>query len=433
MLRKLFARHLLLFGIALVLGGCRGQGGTFVPKKDAGLTMSQTCNNTSDCGGNGLCVSGICQAVKSCTTDMDCAADHKVCHSRRFYCVECERQDQCPMGQTCQFDFTCVTIGASDHDGGTASGDGGPIACSGSCTDRTMCPSDQVCSNQHCCPPPARCFSPADCPQVHPECNGATGMCFGGDNCNNDMDCNTKPGCAGGVCVCMISGSPPGVCLMRQNECQSDNDCKVNMAYAGKYCTLQMPPHRCVTAPGCGSDADCAQLGLVCDTVMGSDSYGHCKNGTPCPTGNECASTEACVNQVCVPKNCLNTPSLCTSTQHCDAVTAMCVANTGGMCMIDTDCMAGYWCNTMMTPGTCQAGCRDNNDCGGAVCDANHQCQAGMGGVCGSCMSDADCPAGTHCLMGLNLCYQPCDAMTGMGCTLRPMSMCLFGNCTCFL
>jgi hypothetical protein len=421
-----------LLALPAALGACRGQGGTFFVPPDAGPSAAKPCNNTTDCGGAGICVSGVCEVVKSCMNDMDCAADHKVCHSHRFYCVQCDgtHMNECPANEACQFDFTCVAIGGSD--GGTPSdaggGDGGTQACMGNCTDRTMCSNSQVCSNGHCCPPPARCFSPNDCPAAHPNCNGSTGVCFGGDNCMMDQDCEMKTGCMGGLCTCVM-----GVCQQRANMCMNDNDCRVNGAYVGKYCTLQSPPNRCAMAPSCTMNSDCAQQGLLCDTQMGSDSYHHCVNGTPCPMGNECNSTQACVNHVCVQKNCLNTPSLCTAMQHCDAATAMCVNTQMGMCSTDTDCQMGFYCNTLQSPAVCQLGCRDNTSCMGGICNANHQCQTGMGMVCGMCTTDHDCPAGTHCLMGLNLCYQPCDMTTGMGCTFRPTAMCVFGNCSCFL
>jgi hypothetical protein len=425
---------ILLFGLALLVGSCRGQGGSFAPPKDGGQN-ALTCNSTADCAGTGLCVSGVCEAVKSCMTDSDCASEHKVCHSHRFYCVQCDgtHANECPANQTCQFDFTCVPLSSNAPDGGTGGGgDGAVQACSGTCTDRTMCSNDQVCSNGHCCPPPARCFSPADCPQNHPDCNGATGMCFGGDNCMTDADCEMKPGCAGGVCMCQIANNtPPGVCVMRANECMSDNDCKVNGAYVGKYCQLQMQPYKCVTAPMCTTNADCANLGLLCDTQMGSDSFDHCINGTNCSTGGSCPSDQTCVNSTCVPKNCLNTPNFCQMNQRCDAATGMCVNDTMGMCTQDTDCMMGYYCNTVQSPAVCELGCRTNADCPNGVCNAQHQCQTGMGGVCGMCTSSSQCPAGTVCVTAVGLCYQPCTSSAQ--CTMRQGSSCGLFLCTCVL
>lgn len=409
--------------------GCREQGGTFVPKADSGM-MVASCNTNADCGGRGICVSGICEAVTSCTTDDQCSGEGKVCHSRRFYCVECDgtHQDECPSGQTCQFDFTCVMIGGGG-DGGV--GDGATTTCSGSCTDRTMCGPDQVCTGGQCCPPPARCFSPADCPTSRPECNGATGQCFGGDSCVTDNDCSTRPGCAANACVCELAS---GTCRMRPDECQSDQDCRDNGAYTGKFCTITSPPRRCLTAPSCVSNADCVQSGLICDLTAGSDSINKCVNGRPCPMGNECnPTTESCDRGVCVPRSCINSPSLCGPTEMCNPTTGLCEQNSSGTCTVDADCPADRWCNTFLIPASCQLGCRDNSSCvPPQVCDASHQCAGGAGMVCSDCTTDAECPAGTECNMFLGKCYERCDAATMQMCTLRQGVTCnMFGYCSC--
>src|SRR5688500_571095 len=204
--------------LLLLCGACRESGVPFVPKADSGFEM-RPCNITMDCAGAGICVAGLCQQVRSCTTDDDCAADGQVCHANRFYCVECDgtHPGECQPNFTCQFDFTCVMIGNS--------ADSGVSECSGSCTDRSECGTDDVCKNNTCCPPPSRCFSPADCPVSQPECNGATGECFGGDGCFDDDDCDGKPGCTAGACRCDIQTAPPGTCRVREDECQNDVDC----------------------------------------------------------------------------------------------------------------------------------------------------------------------------------------------------------------
>ncbi len=414
---------MLLWAAALAGSGCRGQGGVpFVPKNDAG-TETILCSTTTDCGGQGICVAGICQQVRSCQTDDECADDGKVCHSNRFYCVECDgmHAGECPANYTCQFDFTCVMVGGSP--------DAGTNACSGSCTDRSECGTDNVCKNNSCCPPPARCLSPADCPVSAPECNGATGECFGGDGCFADNDCNDQPGCAGGVCKCDIPQTPPGTCRLRQDECQSDEDCKMNGAYVGMFCSINTPPKRCLPAPNCTSDTQCQNDGLVCDLAPGSESNGKCVNGSPCtPGGGECnASTQTCVNNVCVAKNCNNTPALCTAGQTCDPGSGQCVSSA---CTGDTDCQGGFWCNTAMSPPMCEVGCRDNSECNGGVCDASHRCQGTMNGLCGGCTDDTQCPAGARCVDATGLCHETCSTITGQMCS-DPNRQCIFGNCSC--
>ncbi len=418
---------ILLSGAAV---GCRNAGdigtnnGT-QPPADAGPTTT-TCTKTVDCGGTGVCVGGICQSVMSCQMDDECAGGGQVCHNARFYCVECDgRPGQCAAGQTCQADFTCVAIS-------TGTPDAGMNECSGTCTDRDGCAVDQVCSaGGECCPPPNRCRSPNDCPASAPMCNGATGQCFGGSGCFQDGDCEMESACTGGRCFCDIVGAPPGVCRQRPDECQGDMDCWDMGAFVNKFCTTATPPKRCIDAPTCAGDADCISFGLVCDNQPGSPSMGYCQNGMPCPMGNECVSGQVCQAGVCVGENCQNTPSLCSGTDTCDPVTLMCVPATGGSCTLDSECQAGYYCNT--SASTCEVGCRDNTECTGGICNASHMCEYPSGQFCGPCMTDMDCAAGATCydspITGKS-CRESCSNLLMQPCS-DPSKTCFFGKCSC--
>jgi hypothetical protein len=305
--------------------------------------------------------------------------------------------------------------------------------CSGSCTTRADCGQDQVCSAAgSCCPPPSRCRSPDDCPASQPECNGASGQCFGGSGCFQDADCETEAACTGGRCFCDIQGAPPGTCRQRPDECQADADCFVNGAFAAKFCTVANPPKRCADAPSCARDADCASFGLVCDTMAGSPSMGFCQNGQACTAGGgECPQGRICQNNVCVAQTCVNTPSLCGANETCDPVTAMCVPNNTGTCTQDSECQAGYYCDT--SSSTCRVGCRDNSECPGGICNASHQCEFPMGQFCGPCATDTDCPGGGRCVDVLGTggkCYEQCSSLLMQPCS-DPNDACIFGNCSC--
>ncbi|MEQ9499645.1 MAG: hypothetical protein RIT81_22350 [Deltaproteobacteria bacterium] len=410
---------------ALALGSaCRDQGGVPVDRRDAG-TSALTCMTTTDCGGTGVCVAGLCQQVTSCNEDSECAADNKVCHNSRFFCVDCDgREGQCDTGFRCQFDFTCAEVTTSTMS---------ERNCMSSCTDRSMCNPDQVCDAAmgQCCDPPRRCRSPADCPTSQPECNGANGSCFGGDGCFDDNECEQQPGCAGGLCECEIVGGGSGTCVMRGAECANDMDCFDNGTYDGKYCTLAMPPPRCIEAPMCTDSVACSRLGLVCDMTQGSPSFGRCKNGDPCPMGNECGANQVCANGVCVGENCSNNPALCGQNEMCDGVSLTCVPVQGGTCTVDTDCQAGYYCETSISE--CRVGCRDNSECGSGICNAMHQCEQPAGGLCGACATDADCPAGASCkdITGQMKCYEDCNTFTGQDCMIDPSATCFITVCSC--
>ena len=422
------------YGLSLIVAvaalyGCREGSASVSPgpttSRDAGAAI--TCVNVQDCGGNGVCVNGVCEAVAACSMDSDCTAG--VCHTTRNYCVQCDgrHMNECPTGQTCQFDFTCVTVGTST--GGMNMGQ-----CTGNCMDRTMCADDEVCRAGECCAPPSRCATVDDCPTSRPECNGATGECFGGGDCFMSSDCETRPGCSGGACEC--NGSP-GECVMRQDECATDDDCRMGGAggtYVGKFCSVAMSPKLCLDAPACASDVECTPHGLVCDTDMGSDSAGRCRNGTPCPMGNECdAQTQVCQGGFCVGKSCLNTPNFCGPRQMCNQATGRCVPVSQGMCVLDTDCDPGYWCNSFA--GACELGCRDSTDCPNGVCNSAHMCESAAGGLCGPCMDNADCPAGTEChespLTMEKKCQEPCSLLRMQDCMVDPAAMCIFVWCTC--
>jgi hypothetical protein len=210
-------------------------------------------------------------------------------------------------------------------------------------------------------------------------------------------------------------------------------DCWENGAYAQKYCTLQARPRRCLDAPSCTSDADCASLGLVCDQEAGSPSQGYCVNGTPCPMGNECdPATQVCVNGLCVGANCINQPSQCGPNEMCDMTTGMCVPVMSGGCTQNADCPQGQYCNQQVNPPRCENGCRTNADCPSGVCNAMNQCEFPNNSLCGPCMTDADCPAGLQCVSfaGSSLCREPC--LTSQTCT-DTNRQCVLLFCSCVL
>jgi hypothetical protein len=442
-----------LLSLATGTAGCQGESATFPGQggHDAGPTMTKptSCLSNADCKNSGICTGGFCTAVTVCGMDSQCPHG-QICGSHG-YCVQCDvnHANACPMGQTCQFDYTCVNAGPADSgvpiidggpDGSVAPGMDGSVAPGNdaavamSCATRDDCPNDTVCTMSACVPPPARCMTPDDCPKNRPSCDGLNGVCFGGSSCLSDMDCANNPTCGNGACMCMMPGpGQPGTCVARPDECQSDADCLVNGTYNGRYCTVTLSPKRCLMAPTCTTDAQCAASALVCDTTMGSMSFDHCKNGTPCPTGTECTSAQICVNDLCVSKDCNNTPMLCAPSQMCEA-NGMCVDTMGSSCTSDAMCVAGQYCNTSV--GACQTGCRDNSECMGGICNAAHTCQAPAGMFCGPCSTNADCPAGSNCTMNLftgqNLCYETCSMTGGSSCS-RSSAQCLFGVCTCVL
>ena len=401
--------------------GCRNAStGAADRAHDAGGTGVR-CATNADCGGLGTCIAGICRSASSCGGDPDCAGDGLVCHVQRFFCVECDgRSGQCPPGMGCQFDFTCAAAG----------GPGDP-GCAGSCGGRSDCRDDQICREGQCCAPPSRCRASEDCPAGAPECNGATGQCFGGDGCFSDVECAEKPGCSAGQCMCDVAGGAPGSCVLRPDACETDADCWESGRFAQKVCLTESAPRRCADAPACGADATCRASGLVCDLDAGSPSFGFCQNGTPCPAGAaDCTGDMVCDAGVCRAPNCLNTPSRCTSAEICDPATLICTPRQGGGCATDDDCQAGFYCNALV--GMCEVGCRDSAECAPGICNAQHECEFPAGQFCGPCSNDADCPGNGRCVdLGIGrVCVELCSELFNIPCS-DPTQECLLTFCNC--
>ena len=425
------------WGMALcavvLVASCRDNKVSFGPRDTGAAPVERSCEKNSDCGGNGVCMNGLCESVKPCSASNQCDGARDICHPTRGFCVECDGTDpaQCTNGKICQSDFTCVSVGGAD--GGTSDAGG----CSGTCTDRTMCGTEQVCRGTMCCPPPARCTSPVDCPVGKPECNGANGLCFGGDSCMNDNECESRAGCGGGACFCdQPAAGQPGTCKSRPNECDDDNGCRDAMGmYVDKYCAQLAVPRRCLAAPTCQDDVDCALQGLLCDTSSASDSKDHCVSGARCPMGTECTPTQLCEGGACVGRNCINTPTMCTGNDSCNIQTGRCENVQTTSCMMDTDCNPGFYCN--LSANVCLAGCRDSSDCSMGICNASHMCEQGSGMLCGACTTDADCPGGTTCyespLTMAKTCRESCNVFTMQDCVIDPSATCVFTRCACGL
>lgn len=412
--------------MAAVAAGCDERRGPILDP-DAGAGPL-TCASNEDCAGTGVCMGGLCQGVSTCNADEECSGEGKFCHEQRLFCVECDgRPGQCGEGKVCQFDFTCVDVS-------TGGADAGMSGCSGSCSENSECAPDRICRGGACCNPPTRCASNEDCPASRPQCNGATGQCFGGGpGCLDDADCASEPGCEDGACFCEIRGAPPGQCRVRPDECASDRDCWESGAYAQRYCALSSRPRRCLDTIPCTRDLDCANLGLVCDLQTGSSSEGFCINGIPCPMGTECdPATQVCVDGLCVGANCVNQPSRCGPGETCNPTTGECESMGGVPCSRNEDCPQGQYCNTNVNPNRCENGCRSNADCPGGICNAMNQCEFPNNALCGPCTSDNDCPAGTRCVdfAGTSLCREQC--LTSQSCS-DPNRSCVLLFCSCLL
>lgn len=201
---------------------------------------------------------------------------------------------------------------------------------------------------------------------------------------------------------------------------------------------------------GCIDTSDCPS-GHVCNTS------GLCEV-TECNTDDQCASTERCSNQLCVPDgNACRTDGDCPAGQLCDDEGQCAPGETG--CTIDADCgRPDFVCDFRNTcvPGPVDGGCDDSSDCTGSetcvegaciqgACTLDSQCGP-VGGSARSCVNgecvvvgcgtDGDCPGGTSCdggfcLPNTNECTTSAACGAGENCVDgRCLTDCQNGN-TC--
>ncbi len=101
-----------------------------------------------------------------------------------------------------------------------------------------------------------------------------------------------------------------------------------------------------------------------------------------CVDNGQCALGEACLAEVCVAVECLDSTT-CGLEQFCDQRTFTCEAG----CETNTDCLAGQRCN-QQEHECFEYGCRQTDlDCGlGEVCDEESgECQEAPGKHCDVC------------------------------------------------
>ncbi|HMJ11902.1 MAG TPA: hypothetical protein VK524_10840 [Polyangiaceae bacterium] len=270
-----------------------------------------------------------------------------------------------------------VAGGMNGGKGGMSAGEGGagPIAgMSGSCE---RCPSGQVCdgSNQQQC---VQCLSDDDCSGGTPACDVATKTCVG---CTE-----SAKHCSGQLGECNPSNQ---TCV----QCLGKADCGA----ATPVCDLK---HECV---GCLADKDCSGATPACDVaeqecVGCTNSALHCKGSKPlCDSAAQacvqCLSHDDCTDPTasrCNAGQC----QPCIESAQCDHI------DDRGVC----DESSGIGQCVQCTGKQYEACGVDTANTGRAfVCDSTSRtCSdqtAGSSGLCGQCVSDAECPSGQLCVL----------------------------------
>lgn len=357
-----------------------------------GACVFSACIAKSD--DSGLCFPGCAESgdCSNCSDDTDCGKGTR-CNRESG---RCETDCSCPLDEraggigvdtACAFDQACDP--ASER-------------CRVACANSAECGVGNECVSGFCRPAPSYCnLATASCAapcvvdgQCGPgqTCDVATGVCFracaaaadcpsgacdvDGGTCVQDCD---RVGCGVGLICDPVDGSCEASCVDGGRVCAADRLCDepsgacvlrcdaagAEACGAADYCDDRTG--LCTTK--CVDDATCAER--VCDVAAGA-----C---VECLDRGDCAATEACVGQRCVPA-CDDVTNPCVDSV-CDDVSGTCVE-----CVETADCAAGV-CD--QGRNLC-VGCVSNADCGGGTCDLSDN-------TCVECLSDADCGDGQRC------------------------------------
>ena len=178
----------------------------------------EVCSNDDECGENRICTEGAC--TDGCLDSADCedAEGTPICNAGR--CVACASDDDCFGTATCGAAFTCDEPSECTDSRECQSG---RVCLSGACADRPdcnvnfECPNGQDCLEDGTCVigPDEGCETNADCPRIGDVClmEGRMPRC---GRCRNDQDCGADFRCQiaedGNLCV-------------ERGGCTSDQQC----------------------------------------------------------------------------------------------------------------------------------------------------------------------------------------------------------------
>lgn len=287
--------HLLALLFAASLDSACSSG----PAADDGCTFASDCPMGQLCGEDRTCVPG------ECATDADCAANdpRTYCDLATLSCAfvegfgdECDASNPCPFGQFCS-----ELLGLCLESSGSLD-----------CVRRSQCPANQICdrSANKCIPDPG-CYGDA--------------YCEDGETC--DLVNRTCGTASEGCTSCLIEACTGGlVCYAATQECL-DPSAGEPSCRSGLTCD---PLGRCVE---CLSSDDCGP-GTFCNISVGT-----CESNIQCADDvSECPTSE----QVqCV---------ICELPQVCDSRTKRCSA-PAQTCDSDLDCPNDQLCDlTLDTP-----------------------------------------------------------------------------------
>lgn len=365
------------------------------PANPEGTCSAPECQSAADCDG-AQCVKGQCSTGgggDSCTKPSDCA-ENQTC-TLAGKCVdkpnekECENTTDCTgEGEICDANNKCVVPACTEN----SCGAGKVCGDDGKCKDAPACDPAQCAANERCLPSTGACGV---------DCVSDASICAAGQMCD-------KP-----TATCVTNPCPnvdPDSCTGRTPHLSPSLNCSCVECTDNTHC-----------GPGkvCGSNGACTAD--QCQTPCNSNTPGTCNGaaGTPycvggccsqCIGAADCPGGQLCLDGFCgVPPNCTVDPTVCPQGYTCDANgTCKPPAGTGQGC--DTQnplsCPSGTFCDP--ASNTCQGG---GGELGCGLCNPDCTCPNGLtcdGMMCTGCRiqfgQPSQCPEGTQCWIGLNVC-----------------------------
>ncbi|MBL8784399.1 MAG: hypothetical protein JNJ59_05820 [Deltaproteobacteria bacterium] len=319
---------------------------------------------------------------------------------------------------TCTDDTTCAAAAHCDETTGLCVPD---LADGAACTDQSDCGGGH-CQNGYCCATGDCCKQPDDCPAAYR--SGAA--CEMASNCQGtrrDAKCVQS--------ICSISEP-----LADDSGCSASVLAVDCTPYQPRYCTGALDQGAPSCPSSCTRDSDCVE-GFHCDgTCVANVANGgacdeesdcaslHCQNGFCCGSGDCCSAPVDCpasyrrasacydaaacqgdrVDALCVQNRCdsntIQDDAGCdtnveangcgpSKSVFCSGAGVQSPPQCQFFCALDSDCDAGFHCDTVCVPNVPDGNfCDENSDCVSA------HCQGGLCCLSGDCCNLArDCPA----------------------------------------
>lgn len=185
----------------LVLAGCGSSKkcgpGTCPANEACGPTgvceALKQCTSSTGCAAGEQCVGGTCS---SCSANVQCSAGYAACDPTTNACGGCSSNDQCGGGLNVCKDGACVEC-ASNSDCPSAAPECVDNTCR-QCDANAPCAGGLTCAFQSICT--TTCVSDTQCSATAPHC--VSGYCAA---CATDADCNGER-CVGGACHPALPG-----------------------------------------------------------------------------------------------------------------------------------------------------------------------------------------------------------------------------------